>query len=103
MLTVPATAAKTKPSVASMRSNLPRRAPSTARIAISLRRAPERDSRSIVTSLRNVRKMSSRVTPGADKQITRQLPVIDNVTLRSSYSRQEPAGSGIPSKEVPVS
>src|SRR5947208_15510309 len=47
--------------------------------------------------------MSSRVTPGADKQITRQLPVIDNVTLRSSYSRQEPAGSGIPSKEVPVS
>src|SRR6266702_6179919 len=30
MLTVPATAAKTKPSVASMRSNLPRRAPSTA-------------------------------------------------------------------------
>src|SRR2546429_3461204 len=31
-----------------------------------------RDSRSIVTSLRNVRKMSSRVTPGADKQITRR-------------------------------
>lgn len=31
------------------------------------------------TSLLDVRKMSSRVTPGADKQITRQLPGIDGV------------------------